>query len=74
MQIPNKKNDSDCTFENFSLLVPYPKDFLVVCICILISMVYTPITTKSFLRRLIFFSYLVARGWENLKCLGDLLY
>ena len=32
----NKKNDSDCNFYNFSLLVPYPNKFVVVCICIVI--------------------------------------
>ena len=30
------KNDSDCNFYNFSLVVPYPNKILVVCICILI--------------------------------------
>ena len=30
-----KKNDSDSNFYNFSLLVPYPKYFLLVCICVL---------------------------------------
>ena len=30
------KNDSDCNFYSFSLLVSYPKKILVVCICILI--------------------------------------
>ena len=32
----------DCNFYNFSLLAPYPNKFLIVCICILVSMVYNP--------------------------------
>ena len=31
-----KKKDFDCNFYNFSLLVPYHKKSLVVCVCILI--------------------------------------
>ena len=31
-----QKNDSDCNFYHVPLLVPYPNNFLVVCICILI--------------------------------------
>ena len=30
------KNDTNCNFSNFSILVPYPNKFLVVCICILL--------------------------------------
>ena len=68
-----KKNDSDCNFCRFSLLVPYTNNFLVVCLCIPISHgVYSPpppsISGANFLL------YLVARGWENLTFIGDLLY
>ena len=31
-----KKNDSDCNFYNFWLLVPCPNKFVVVCICTVI--------------------------------------
>ena len=66
-----KKEDSDCNFYHFLLLVPYPNNFLVACLCILIFHgVYPP----TFYRAKILFSYLVARGWENLKFLVDLLY
>ena len=44
-----KKNDSDCNFYNFSLLVPYPKKFVVVCICIVIFHgIYSPLPTNNF--------------------------
>ena len=72
MQISNQKNASDCNFYNFSLLVPYPNNFLVVCICVLtFHFVYSPSHPQ------IFFLwglnlYLIARGWENFKLLGDL--
>ena len=32
----NEKNNSYCNFYNFSLLVPQPNKFVVVCICIII--------------------------------------
>ena len=31
-----RKNYSNCNFHHFSLLVPWPNNFLVVCLCILI--------------------------------------
>ena len=31
-----QKNDSDCNLYYFSILVPYPNNFLVPCLCILI--------------------------------------
>ena len=31
-----QKTDSNCYFSNLSILVPYPNNFLIVCICILI--------------------------------------
>ena len=38
-----KEKDSDCNFYNFSLLVPYPDKFLVVCICIpIFHGIYSP--------------------------------
>ena len=37
-----QKKMIDCNFYNFSLLAPYPNKFLIVCICILVSMVYNP--------------------------------
>ena len=75
-----KKNDSDCNFYNFSLLVPYPNKFLVVCICILIFRWFIlPLPTNTFLWGAKFChvflnSCLVARGWEDFEFLGDLLY
>ena len=68
-----KKNDSNCNFCNFSLLLPYPNKFLVVCICILIFHGIYPPTHKYFLLGNNFFC-LVARGWEDLKFLRELLY
>ena len=45
----NKKNDSDCYCYHFSLLVPYPNNFLIVCLCILIFHgIYLPPTHKYF--------------------------
>ena len=39
-----QKIDSKCSFYNLSLLVPYPNNFLVVCICICIFHgVYNPL-------------------------------
>ena len=61
-----KKNDSDCNFYNFSLLVPYPNKFLVVCICIVIFHgIFSPYLQIFFLsvELIFFFSYLEARGW-----------
>ena len=45
-----QKNDSDCNFYHFSpLLVPYPNNFLVACLCILIfNGVYPPPTNIVF--------------------------
>ena len=71
-----KKNDSYCNFCNFSLFIPSPNKFLVVCICILIFHgIYSPIPRTFFLLGVgaNFFSLLVARGWEDFKFLGDLL-
>ena len=72
-----KKNDSDSNFYNFSLLVPYPNNFLLVCICILIFHGIYPLPPPTniyiFCGVYNFFSCLVARGWENFKFLGDLL-
>ena len=34
IQISNKKNDSNCNSYNFSILVSYPNNFVVVCIFI----------------------------------------
>ena len=48
MNLKQKKNDPNCNFYNFSLLVPYPNKFLVICICILFSMVYTPSHSQIF--------------------------
>ena len=36
MNLKQKKNDSNCTFDHVSLLIPYPSKFLVVCHCIII--------------------------------------
>ena len=69
-----QKNDYKCSFYNFSLLVPYPNNFLVVCICILIFHgIYSPPSqpTNIFLWRaknLLFDLYLGA--WKNSNFLG----
>ena len=43
MILKQKKNDSDCNFYNFSLLVPNPNNLLVVCLCISIFHgIFTP--------------------------------
>ena len=59
-----KKNDSDFNFYNFSLLVPYPNKFLVVCICIVIFHgIYSPLTTNIFFcGGIIFFSVPCSQG------------
>ena len=36
LRVWKKKDDSDCTFYNFSPLVPCPNNFLVFCVCILV--------------------------------------
>ena len=61
-----KKNDSDCNFCNFWLLVLYPNNFLLVCIYTLIlNGIYSPLTHKYFFGGgLIFFFFFVAGGWE----------
>ena len=77
-----KKNDPNCNCYNFLLLVPCPNKFVVVCIYIFIFHgIYSPLSTNiSSCRGLIFFCffcfclYLVARGWEYFKLLGNLLY
>ena len=44
-----QKKDSDCKFYNFSLLVPYPNKFVVVCICIVVfHSIYSPLPTNIF--------------------------
>ena len=44
-----QKNDSDCNFYNFSLLVPYPNKFVLVCIYIVIFYgIYYPLPTNTF--------------------------
>ena len=63
-----------CNFCHFSFLFPCPNKFLVVCLCILIFHGIYPPNHKYFFVGLKCFSYLVARGWENFKFLGDLLY
>ena len=40
-----KKKDSDCNFYNFSLFVPYPNNFVIVCIC---NGIYSPLPTFFF--------------------------
>ena len=66
-----QQNDSDCNFYNFSLLIPYPSEFLVVCICILIFHgIYSPLPTNIFFcGGLTFFSCLAVKGWEDFKFL-----
>ena len=67
-----KKNDS---VYNFSLLVPCPNIFLVVCIFILIFHgIYSPLPTNIFFVEGYFSVCVVARSWEDLKFLVDLLY
>ena len=44
-----QKNDSNCNFYNFSLLVPCPNKFLVICISILIFRgIYSPLPKYIF--------------------------
>ena len=76
-----QKNDSNCNFCNFSLSVPYSNNFLEVCICILIFHgIHSSLTHIHFFVRgkgvggKKIFRVFVARGWENFKFLGDLLY
>ena len=71
-----KKNDSDCNFYNFWLLVPYPNKFVVVCICtVIFHGIYSPQPTDIiFAGGLNFFLCLLARGWEYFIFLGDLLH
>ena len=53
----------DYNFYNFSLLVPYPNNFLVVCICILIFHgIYSPLPTNIFLWETFFFRVLQGLG------------
>ena len=43
-----KKKDSNCNFYNFSLLVPQPNKFVVVCICIFIFHgIYSPLALST---------------------------
>ena len=49
MQTSSKKKDFDCNFYNFSLLVPYPNKFVVVCICIInFHGIFTSLPTNIF--------------------------
>ena len=52
--ISNKKSDCVCNFYHFSFLVPYPSNFLVVCLCSLIFHGIYP-TRKYFFVGLNFF-------------------
>ena len=87
MRISSKKNDSDCNFNNFSLLFPTLTNFwqsVFVCLYSMLSLLsffyypyclFTPPTHEYFFcEGLIFFWCLVARGCENFEFLGDLLY
>ena len=50
--VSQTKNDSKCNFYNFSLLAPYPNNFLVVCICVLsFHGIYSPHQQIFFLWR-----------------------
>ena len=70
-----KKKKKLCNFYNFSLLFPCPDNFVVVCIFIIFFHgIYPPYPQIFFCGGLIFFLYLVARGWEYFRFLGDLLY
>ena len=75
-----KKNDSNCNFCNFSLLLPYPNKFLVVCICILIFHgIYPPnnhfLTIRMILNKsnfiCIWFSW---SFYSNLKLVSAIFY
>ena len=45
-----RNNDSDCNFYDFSLLLPQPNKFVVVCICIVIFHgIHSPLPTNIFL-------------------------
>ena len=71
-----QKNDSKCIFYNFSILVPYPKNFLV-CICILIFHgIYNPTPHPNifFVEDQKNFLCVVASSLENFKLLGALLF
>ena len=60
IQISSKKNDSECNFYNFSLLIPCTNKFVVVLFVSLFSMVYTPSYPQFFFcGRLNFFLCLV---------------
>ena len=62
-----KKKDLDCNFV-------HPNKFLVVSIFILIFHgLYSPIPTNIFLQGANFLC-VVARGWEDFKFLGELMY
>ena len=51
-----QKTDSDCKFYDFSLLVPYPNNLLVVCVYILIFHgIYSPPANIFFVGLKIFF-------------------
>ena len=75
-EFESKKNYFDRIFYNFSLLVPYPKNFLVACIYILVfhGIYSLSPSTNNFLLGLKSFFYLVARVWENFRFLGDFFY
>ena len=68
-QAKKKKNDSNCNFYNFSLLVPYPNKFVVVCICIIILHgIYNPQPTNIFYcGGLIFFFHILQLGAGNIS-------
>ena len=72
-----QKNDSDCNFYNFSLLIPSCNRFLVVCIFIFVLHgLYSPYPQIFFFvgGGLIILMYLVARSLEDFKVLGNLLF
>ena len=64
-----QKNDSDCYFYNFSILVPYTNKFLVVYI---FHGIYSspPHYKYFFCEGQFSFSCLVARGWKDSYFLG----
>ena len=69
------KNDSHCNSYNFSLLVPQPNKYVVVCICIIIfHVIYSPYPQIIFLWGINFFFNFVAKAWEYFKFLGELMY
>ena len=67
-----KKNDSDCNFNNFSILVPYTNKFLVVCI--FHGIYYPPTHEYFFCEGQFSFLCLVARGWKDSNFSEELLF